>query len=65
MDDALKTYLQDKETRAAKPASVKTYGENVAKAMPTIVKDLREGNKLASQLRVSGAAANRAEVKKP
>lgn len=59
MDDALKTYLVGKETRRSGTEVAKSYGDNLKKAMPRITQDIREGSKLASQLRVSGAAANR------
>lgn len=65
MDDALKSYLAGKDTRQGCADAAKTYGENVAKALPRITRDIREGSKLASQLRVSGVAASRAKVDTP
>ncbi|MBE1526850.1 hypothetical protein GGC65_001306 [Sphingopyxis sp. OAS728] len=59
MDDALKSYLAGKETRRSDAATARSYGDNLKKAMPRITHDIREGSKLASQMRVSGAAANR------
>ena len=61
MDDALKSYLAGKETRRAGADTVRAYGDNVDRALPQISRDIREGNKLASQLRVSGVAASRAK----
>lgn len=57
----MKSYLAGKETRQAGPDTARTYGENVAKAQQRITHDIRESNKLASQLRVSGVAASRAK----
>ena len=65
MDEALKTYLAGKDTRRGSDDVARAYGDNVAKAMPRIARDIREGNKLASQLRVSGAAASRAKKDQP
>ena len=65
MDEALKSYLAGKETRPGGTDAAKAYGENVAKALPRITRDIREGNKLASQLRVSGIAASRAKTDTP
>lgn len=59
MDDALKSYLAGKDTRRSGAETARSYGDNLKKAMPRITRDIREGSKLASQLRVSGAAANR------
>lgn len=59
MDDALKSYLKGKETRRSGADTARSYGDNLRKAMPRITSDIRESSKLASQLRVSGAAANR------
>lgn len=63
MDNALKSYLAGKETRRSGADAAKSYGDNLRKAMPRITQDIREGSKLASQLRVSGAAANRPKSK--
>lgn len=65
MDEALKSYLAGKDTRQGGADAAKAYGENVAKALPRITRDIREGNKLASQLRVSGIAASRAKTNTP
>lgn len=59
MDDALKSYLAGKDTRKPAPDTARSYGDNLRKAMPRITRDIRESSKLASQLRVSGGAANR------
>jgi hypothetical protein len=64
MDDAMKTYLAGKDTRRSNADTARAYSETVAKALPRITLDIREGNKLASQLRVAGAAANRARESK-
>lgn len=61
MDEALKSYLAGRDTRQVGADGAKAYRENVAKALPRISQDIREGNRLASQLRVSGVAASRAK----
>lgn len=59
MDEGLKSYLAGKETRRSGAETARSYSDNVRKTMPRITSDIREANKLASRLRVSGASANR------
>ena len=64
MDDSLRSYLAGKETRRSGADTARSYGDNLRRAMPRITNDIRESSKLASQLRVSGAAANRPKIDK-
>lgn len=59
MDDALETYISKKATKSVKGKSLRDYRKNVERVTVTIAKEIREGNRLASRLRVSGSAATR------